>query len=69
MSKANTTQRQGSRLEIDDPRYCKWCGGELPDVCFKHGFHPLGGDEPPELCGSCQGDALLYGQPKGEIGQ
>jgi len=69
MSKANITEREGSRLEIDDPHYCKWCGGKLPDVCFKHGFHPLGGEEPPELCGGCQADALLHGQAKGEIGQ
>jgi len=62
-----TQERSRTRLENDDERYCKWCGWELPDTCFEHDFHPLGEtDEPPELCGSCLADEMLYGKPQGE---
>ena len=51
--------RDGSRLEVDDERFCKRCGYQLPDKCFEIGFHPLGGDEPPELCGRCLAKAAF----------
>ena len=28
--------RLGSRLEVDDERFCKRCGMELPDECFDY---------------------------------
>ena len=55
MSKAATTRREGSRLEIDSPYHCKWCGGELPRQMVDGPI--CGGDsEFPavELCGSCK---------------
>lgn len=51
--------REGTRLEVDDERFCKQCGMELPESCFEHNYHPLGGDEPPELCGNCFGSDLM----------
>ena len=48
-----TGRREGSRLEVDDPKFCKVCGIPLPEICIDGEWHPLGGDEPPEYCGSC----------------
>jgi len=48
-----TKRREGSRLEVDDPTFCKRCGTSLPEMCVREGWHPLGGDEPPEFCGPC----------------
>jgi len=53
------TRRDGSRLEVDDPYYCKNCGVELPERCVDDDWHPLGGDGAPELCGSCLADEWL----------
>lgn len=52
-------RRRNSRLEVDDPFFCKRCGKELPRMCVEKGIHPLGGDEPPEYCGSCLGEAVF----------
>ena len=46
-------RRKDSRLEVDDPHHCKRCGAKLPEICVDGGWHPLGGEEPPEYCGSC----------------
>ena len=53
------TRRDGSRLEVDDPHHCKHCGAELPERCVDDDWHPLGGDEAPELCGSCLAQEAL----------
>lgn len=52
-STRDTDRREGSRLEVDDPNYCKRCGRKLPEICVEGDWHPLGGDEAPEYCGSC----------------
>lgn len=54
-----TERREGSRLEVDDPEFCKECGTPLPEICVEDGWHPLGGSEPPEYCGSCLAEAML----------
>lgn len=54
-----TERREGSRLEVDDPEFCKVCGTPLPEICVEEGWHPLGGDEPPEYCGSCLAEVML----------
>lgn len=60
--------RERTRLENDDKRYCKWCGWELPKTCFEHGVDPLNmKDEPPELCGKCRADQMMYGKATGEL--
>jgi hypothetical protein len=52
-------RREGSRLEVDDPYYCKRCGTSLPEICIDGEFHPLGDDQPPEYCGSCLAEVLF----------
>lgn len=42
MSEADT--RTGSRLEVDDPDHCKWCGADIGDVTAHVDV---------ELCASC----------------
>jgi len=59
MTSDGTERRENSRLEVDDPRYCKRCGTSLPEVCVDGDWHPLGGDEPPENCGSCLAEVML----------
>ena len=54
-------RRPDSRLAFDDPHYCKRCGYELPEPCFEHDTHPLGGGEPPEYCGRCLAKVVLEG--------
>lgn len=51
--------REGSRLEVDDPHYCKRCGWELPEICVDGGWHPLGGERMPEYCGKCLAEVML----------
>jgi len=58
-SSTGMDRREGSRLEVDDPKYCKRCGASLPGICVDDGWHPLGGDEPPEYCGSCLAKVML----------
>jgi hypothetical protein len=58
-SSDGSERRDGSRLEVDDPRYCKECGTALPEMCVEDGWHPLGGNEPPEYCGSCLAEAMF----------
>jgi len=53
MSEDGTDRRKNSRLEVDDPYYCKRCGTKLPEICVDGEWHPLGGDDPPEYCGGC----------------
>ena len=58
---ANTHERrENSRLEVDDPYHCKWCGAELPEVMVDG---PIAGEgteyAPVELCGSCKGKQVL----------
>jgi len=47
--------REHSRLEVDDERFCKNCGKELPEMLVNG---PIAGDgtdtEAVELCGSCE---------------
>lgn len=59
----STERRRNSRLEVDDPHHCKQCGKELPEICVDGQWHPLGGDKPPEYCGSCLADAVLATGP------
>lgn len=59
MSDTESERRENSRLEVDDPHYCKRCGKKLPDMCIDDGFHPLGGDQPPEYCGTCLAEVAL----------
>ena len=58
-SSTGMDRREGSRLEVDDPKYCKRCGVSLPEICVDDSWHPLGGDEPPEYCGSCLAEVIL----------
>lgn len=47
--------RKGTRLEVDDPYYCKWCGTNLPQIMIDG---PIAGDGTEyaavELCGACK---------------
>ncbi|MFC7231620.1 hypothetical protein ACFQMM_09700 [Saliphagus sp. GCM10025308] len=53
------TPREGTRLEVDNPGYCKWYGVDLPSLLLDG---PIAGDTnhlPAELCGDCKGKQVL----------
>ena len=37
-TEGNPNRRKKSRLEVDDPHHCKWCGIELPIGAVSEGF-------------------------------
>jgi len=54
-----STTRKGSRLENDDPYYCKKCGDELPKMLVDGPIAGDGTEHPPvELCGDCKGEQM-----------
>lgn len=49
--------RPNSRLEVDDPDFCKWCGKDVSGV--REELDAVGENSDIDLCGGCEAMRML----------